>query len=103
MNQPSLKDLVLGEAKINESLTKKLTTNDKILKNINSQIEGLTSTVKNKLSFNKMIETQLAQIAAAIPIDSNGKIPTQPKNSRENVKAVTTRGGKTTHDPPNPN
>ena len=37
-NQPSLKDLVLGQVKINESLTKKLTTIDKILKNINSQI-----------------------------------------------------------------
>ena len=55
------------------------------------------------MSFNKMIETQLAQIAAAIPIDSNGKIPAQPKNSHENVKVVITRGGKTTHDPPNPN
>ena len=96
MNQPSLKDLVLGQAKINESLTKKLTTNDKILKNINSQIKGLTSAVKNQLSLNKMIETQLAQIAAAIPVDSNGNIPTQPENSRENIKAVTTRGGKTT-------
>ena len=50
-----------------------------------------------------MIETQLAQIAAAIPIDSNGKLPTQPENSRENIKAVTTRGGKTTCDPSNPN
>ena len=47
MNQPSLKDLVLGEAKINESLTKKLTINDKILENINSQIEDLTYAVKN--------------------------------------------------------
>ena len=42
-----------------------------------------------------MIETQLAQIVVAIPIDTNGKIPAQPENSRENVKAVTTRGGKT--------
>ena len=50
-----------------------------------------------------MIETQLAQIAAAIPIDCNAKLPTQPKNSHENIKAVTTRGGRTTRDPPNPN
>ena len=78
-------------------------SNDKILENINSQIEGLTSAVKNQLSFNKMIETQLAQIATTISIDSNGKLATQPKNSHENVKAVTMRGGKTTHDPPNPN
>ena len=50
-----------------------------------------------------MVETQLAQIATAIPIDSNGKIPAQLENSHENVKAVTTRGGKTTCDPPIPN
>ena len=50
-----------------------------------------------------MIETQLAQIVAAIPVDNNGKIPGQPENSFEKVNAVTTRGGKSTHDPPNPN
>ena len=95
--------MVLGQAKINENLAKKLTYNDKMLENFNFKIEGLSSSVKNQLSFNKMIETQLAQIAVVIPIDSNGKIPIQPKNSRENVKAVTTRGGKSTRDPPNPN
>jgi hypothetical protein len=42
-----LKDLALGQAKINENLTQKLSTNDKILTNINSQMEGLTSAVKN--------------------------------------------------------
>ena len=50
-----------------------------------------------------MIETRLAQIAAAIPIDSNGKIPAQLENSLEKVNAVATRGGKSTRDPPNPN
>jgi len=95
--------LVLGQAKINENITKKLMSNDKMLENINSQIEGLTFAVKNQLGFNKMVETQLDQIAVAIPIDNNSKIPAQPENSRENVKVVTTRGGKTTRDPPNPN
>jgi rubrerythrin len=56
-NQPSLKDLVLGQAKINESLTKKLTYNDKMLKNINTKIEGLSSSTKNQLSFNNMMKT----------------------------------------------
>ena len=70
-NQPSLKELEFSQAKINESLTKKLTTNDKILENINSQIEGLTSAFKNQMSFNKMVETQLAQITAAIPISDS--------------------------------
>ena len=46
-NQPYLKDLVLGQPKINENVTKKLTYNDKMLKNINTKIEGLSSSIKN--------------------------------------------------------
>ena len=84
-------------------MNKKLTTNDKIHENINSQIEGLPSAVKNQMSFNKMVETQLAQIVVVIPIDSNGKIPAQPKNSCEKVNAMVTRGGNSTRDLPNPN
>ena len=38
-----------------------------------------------------MIETQLAQVAAAMP------------PAMENIKAITTRGGKTTQDPAYPN
>ena len=36
-NQPSLKDLVLGQAKINENITKKLMFNDKMIENINEK------------------------------------------------------------------
>ena len=86
-NQPSLRDLVFGQAKINESLNKKLAANDKILENINAKVETLSSALKNQLSFNKMIETQLAQVAAAIAFS-------------EKINAVTTRGGKSTHDLP---
>jgi hypothetical protein len=50
-----------------------------------------------------MIGTQLAQIAAAIPVSNEGKISGQPENSLEKVNAVTTRDGKSTRDPPNPN
>ena len=53
-NSPSLKDLVLGQAKINKNLTKKLTYNDKMLENINFKIEGLSSSVQNQLSLNKI-------------------------------------------------
>ena len=67
-----MKDLVLGQAKINVNLTKKLAYNDKILDNINFKIEGLTSSVQNQLSFNKIIETKLAQIAASIPVNNEG-------------------------------
>ena len=50
-----------------------------------------------------MIESKLAQIAAAIPVNNEGKIPGQPNNFFEKVNAVTTRGGKSTRDPPNLN
>jgi hypothetical protein len=63
-----LKDLVLGQAKINESLNKKLLANDKTLESINIKIETLSSALKNQSSFNKMIKTKLAQVAAAAPI-----------------------------------
>ena len=87
-NQPSLKDLALGQAKINENLTKKLMFNDKMIENINSKLENLSSLVKNQLSFNKMIETQIAQIASAIPVNHSGKILGQPENSPEFVHAA---------------
>jgi hypothetical protein len=93
--------LVLGQVKINENLNKKLMNNNRILENINSKIEGLSSTIKNQLSFNKMIETQIAQVAATIP--NNEGILGQHGNSLENVKAVAMRGGKSTRDPPNTN
>jgi hypothetical protein len=59
-NQPSLNNLVLDQVKISENITKKLMYNDKMLETNNSLIESLSSAVKNQLSFNKMIETQIS-------------------------------------------
>jgi hypothetical protein len=59
--------------------------------------------MKNQLSFNKMIETQLAQLAASLPSSESGGIPGQPEPTWENLKLVTTRCGKATWDPPYPN
>ena len=83
-----MKDLLLGQAKINENITKKFMYNDKMFENINSKLENLSSSIKNQLSFNKMIETQIAQIATAIPVNHSGKIPRQPKNSLKFVHVV---------------
>jgi hypothetical protein len=44
-NQPSLKDLVLGQAKINENITKKLVYHDKNIENINSKLENFNSSI----------------------------------------------------------
>jgi hypothetical protein len=67
------------------------------------QLEGLNSVIKNQLSFNKMIETQIAQLASCCPNNNSGKLPGQPKVSpKENVSAVTTQTGKSTQEPPYP-
>ena len=48
-----------------------------------------------------MIETQVAQLASSCPNANTGKRPGQPEvPSKENVSAVTTRGGKSTREPP---
>ena len=43
------------------------------------------------MSSNKMIETQIAQLAATIPISNSRKILGQPKTSLESIKMVSTR------------
>jgi hypothetical protein len=91
------------------TLNKKLAINDKVLENINVKLEGfalafrLRKNLSNQLSFNNMIEIQLAQLAALVPAKEIGRISGQPEPSLENVKAITTRGGKSTRDPPYPN
>jgi hypothetical protein len=93
-NQPSIKDLVFGQARINESLNKKLDANEKVLENLNFTIESFSFAMKNQLSFNKMIETQLAQLAASLPRSESSGIPRQSKPTREHVSAISTGWGK---------
>jgi hypothetical protein len=90
-NQPSIRDLVFGQARINENLNKKLAANDKVLEKLTSTIESFTTAMKNQLSFNKMIETQFTQLAASLPSSESGGIPGQPEPTRENVSVVSTR------------
>ena len=59
--KPTLKDLVYGQKQINDNISKKFLANDKILESLAGQLEGINSVIKNQLSFNKMIETQVAQ------------------------------------------
>ena len=68
-----------------------------------SQLEGFSSVIKNQLSFNKMIETQVAQLASSCPNANTGKLPGQLEvPSKENINAVTTRGDKSTRESPLP-
>jgi hypothetical protein len=97
-----LKDLVFDHAKINEIMSKKLVANDKTLESIHPTMGGLSSVIKNQLSFNKMLKTQLAHLAVIVPSAKTRKISGQAKPSLENVNTMTTRGDKSTRDPPYP-
>ena len=56
-NQPSLRDLVLCQTKINDSINKRIVANDKILESPSEKMDNFNSSIKNELSFNKMLET----------------------------------------------
>ena len=49
-------------------------------------MDSFSSAIKDQLSYNKKIESQIAQLSAALPFATN----------HEQVNAITTRGGKTT-------
>jgi len=57
-----------------EGLSRKVATNDKILENINNRMDSFASAIKNQHSFNKMIESQIAQLVAVVPPSDKGKI-----------------------------
>jgi hypothetical protein len=69
-----LRKLISDQAKLMEGLSKKLASNDRILENINNRMDSFSSAIKNQHSFNKMIESQIAQLTAAVPPTDKGKI-----------------------------
>jgi len=76
---------------MSDSINKKLHANDKMLENINAKLDDFSSAIKNQLSFNKMLETQLAQLAAVIPSFEKGRIPSKPEEFMETANLITSR------------
>jgi len=57
---------------------------------IHENMDGFCTSIKNLLSFNKMLETQLAQLAAATPAAPLGKILGQSESTLESINVVAT-------------
>jgi hypothetical protein len=72
-----LRDLVAGQSRLLDQMSNKIASNDKLLETINNRMDSFTSAIKNQHSFNKMIESQITQLASSIPQDNKGKIPRQ--------------------------
>ena len=87
-----MKDLVKQQIKRNNEVNEKLAASDKILEDIHAKIDSFSSTINDQLKFNKKIEEKITQLATELPIATNPK----------QVRAITTRGGRSTKDPPYP-
>jgi hypothetical protein len=70
---------VLNQGKLMDSMSRKLASNDKILETINNRMDNVSTAIKNQLSFNKMLESQLQQLANVVPTNQ-GKILRQPED-----------------------
>jgi len=71
-----MRELVSNQGKLMYNLSKKLASNDKMLENINNRMDNFSTAIKDQISFNKIIESQLNQIAAVVPA-TNPDIPSQ--------------------------
>jgi hypothetical protein len=63
-------------------------------------MSNFTVAIQNRLNFNKMLETRIAQVASALPQPNDRDFPRQPAALlKKNVKVVITRSGKTSAEP----
>jgi hypothetical protein len=55
-----LRELVAGQSRLMDQMSKKIAFNDKILENISTRMNNFASGIKHQHNFNKMIESQIA-------------------------------------------
>jgi hypothetical protein len=69
--QPTLRDIVMQQFRINNNINAKLVVNDKILEDINVKINNFSSAINDQLAYNKKIESKLAQLAVVLFVATN--------------------------------
>jgi hypothetical protein len=66
-NEPSPRDIVRDQLKINKDFGKTIHATNKILENMGSMMDSFTVYMQNQLSFNKMLETPIQHISMVLP------------------------------------
>ena len=61
--QPPLRELILEQARINESIYKKLAFNDEMLEGINSKLDNFSLVVKEQIVSNKKTESKITHLS----------------------------------------
>ena len=79
--QPPLRELILEQARINESIYKKLVFNDEMLEGINSKLDNFSLAVKEQMMLNKKIESQITHLSSILSATNH-----------EQIKGISTRG-----------
>jgi uncharacterized coiled-coil protein SlyX len=72
--------MISNQNKVIDTMSRKIASNEKLLENINTRMDSFTSAIKNQHSFNKMIESQISQLVAFVPVTERGKIPRKPED-----------------------
>jgi len=77
--------MIVNQNKVIDAMSRKIASNDKMLENINSRMDCFTSAIKNQPSFNKMIESQISQLATLVPMAKKGKIFGNPEELESTI------------------
>jgi len=89
-----------GQKQMNDNISEKFLANDKILESLAMQLEGFNSVIKHQLSFNKLIETKVTQLALSCLNHDTGKLSGQPEvTPKEIVSAVAVRARQSAQKP----
>jgi hypothetical protein len=90
-------NIMFHQKVVNGSISKKFLTWGKILENLSSHLEGLTSAITKQFRVNIMLETYIAQLDAARPNSNAGKLLGQLELTlKRSLNDVITRGGRST-------
>jgi len=90
--QLSLKEIIAQQTKTTDEVKQRLDTNESSLKDIHNKMDFLLTAFDEQNTINKTVELKLIKLPAALPVTTN----------IEQVKNITTRGGRSTKDPPYP-
>ena len=89
-----------GQKQINNNISEKFLANDKILESLAMQLDGFNSIIKHQLSFNKLIETKVTQLASSCLNHDTGKLSGQPEvTPKESVSVVAVRARQSAQKP----
>jgi hypothetical protein len=87
-NEPQLRDIIRDHLRINNEFGKKIHATIKLLENISAKMDNFMVATQNQLSINKILETQIQQIVATLPHQSNGDPSQSPV--QESMKSIFT-------------